>query len=71
MAGAIVYLKRTKVNQCSRYLRTEHQTLPDSKKIIFFSKVFAELFSKSDRIPRIPRILSLSLLAFLKSDKTY
>ena len=30
LAGAIVQLKRTKVNQCSRYLRTEHQTPPDN-----------------------------------------
>ena len=34
-------------------LRTEHKTLPDSK-IIILVKVFAELFSKSDRVPRVP-----------------
>ena len=55
VAGAIVYPNRTKVNQCSRCLRTEHETFPDSK-ITIFSKSFCGAFFK--KRPRPPHPLS-------------
>ena len=60
LAGAIVYIKRTKVNQCSSYLRSEHRTTPSVNKSLFRGK-FCGAFSKATASPRPPTASPASL----------
>ena len=61
-SGSYCLSKAILLSPAVRKLWTEHRTHPVSK-IIILSKVFAELFSKSDRVPRVPRIPLLRPLA--------